>query len=152
VKRTAHPAKWQLEFIDRVGSLADMTGLPPSFIRVFAWMIVCDPPHQSAEQLRTTLGLSGGAISMATASLMRMGFIERVTLHGDRRAYYRFQRTGWERMLRLRVEGATQMRMIAEDAIAAVVDPPDRLTEMRALYAWFEDVMAELMVGEPWLS
>lgn len=146
------PEPWQVDFIDGVGALADLSGLPPSFVRVFAWMVVCDPPHQSVDQLRQTLGLSRGAISMATATLVRMGFCEKISVPGQRRLYYRFNRAGWSRMLQLRVEGAAQMRAIAEEALASAPTPPERLAEMRDVYAWFEGVMSDLLTGTPWAT
>ena len=107
------PAGWQLEFVERVGALADLSGLPPSHVQVFAWLVVCDPPHQSAGQLRETLKLSAGAISMATATLVRMGVVERIAQAGERRAYYRFHPGGWERLMRSRLLATSQMRAIA---------------------------------------
>ena len=148
------PARWQSEFVERVSSLADMSGLPPSFVRVFAWMVICDPPHQSVDDLKVTLGLSSGAISMATSTLVRLGLAERIVLPGQRRLYYRLHSNGWERMLRLRLDGATQMRVIAEEAIGSAPEgkAPDRLEQMRAVYGWFETVMADQLDGAPWLS
>ena len=144
-KVSSAPADWQIEFIERVGSLADASGLPPSHMQVFAWLVVCDPPHQSVEQMREALGLSVGALSMATTALISTGLVERIARPGERRLYYRFRPGGWERMLRARLEGAARMRVIADDALARAPEPPVRLSEMRDMYAWFEDNMAELM-------
>ena len=132
-------ADWQLEFIGRVGSIADATGLPPSYIQVFAWLVVCDPPHQSVDDIRAALGLSTGAISGATATLSRVGLVERVILPSQRRKYYRFRPGGWERMLRLRIDATAHMRVIAEEALVHAPEPPERLAEMRDIYAWFEE-------------
>ncbi len=50
------PADWQVEFMERVTALSEVSGLPPSHVRVFAWMIVCDPPEQSVDDLRERSG------------------------------------------------------------------------------------------------
>ena len=142
------PAGWQLEFVERVGALADLSGLPPSHVQVFAWLVVCDPPHQSAGQLRETLKLSAGAISMATATLVRMGVVERIAQAGERRAYYRFHPGGWERLMRSRLLATSQMRAIAEQALAGAPRPPERLAEMHEFYSWLETRMTELL-SEP---
>ncbi|MHB8465016.1 MAG: GbsR/MarR family transcriptional regulator [Acidimicrobiales bacterium] len=143
------PARWQLEFIERVGALADVSGLPPSHVQVFAWLVVSDPPHQSSSDIRAALGLSAGAVSMATTALVRMGLVERMTQVGRRRVSYRFRPGGWERMLRVRLEAASQMRAIAEDALAHAPHPPAVLAEMRDMYGWFEDRLADLLAGAP---
>jgi DNA-binding transcriptional regulator GbsR (MarR family) len=141
------PADWQIEFIERVGSLTDVSGLPPSHVQVFAWLVVCDPAHQSVDDIRRALGLSVGAISMATTTLTSMGLVERIARPGERRLYYRFMPGGWERMLRARLEGASRMRAIADDALSRAPHPPARLAEMRDMYAWFEAHMTEMMTA-----
>ena len=83
---SAAEADWRREFVDTAGRvLADTMGLPPSYIHVLAWLIVCEPAHQSSDDLRAALGLSPGAISMATATQVRMGAIEKVAIAGERR-------------------------------------------------------------------
>jgi DNA-binding transcriptional regulator GbsR (MarR family) len=140
-------AAWQFEFLDRVGAWADVSGLPPSFVRVFAWLVVCDPPEQSVDDLRDALGLSPGAISMATTSLARTGLVERIATRGDRRLRYRMHAEGWERLVRLRLEATTQIRRAAEDALAHVPQGQERLAAMRALYSSFESMMADYLAG-----
>jgi DNA-binding transcriptional regulator GbsR (MarR family) len=146
------PAEWQREFMEQVGAVADVSGMPPSFVQVFAWLVVCDPPFQSVDQLSEVLGLSAGAISMATATLIRMGVVERFTQPGQRRLYYRFRAGGWERMLRSRLEATAHMRHVAERALADAPEPTNRLVEMQEVYAWFEDNMADLLDTAPWSS
>ena len=48
-----------VEFVERASALlTDAAGLPPSHIRVLAWLIVCGPALQAAEDLCGVLGLS----------------------------------------------------------------------------------------------
>lgn len=144
------PAPWQLEFIESVSGVAEAFGLPPSFVQVFAWLIVCDPPAQSAEQIRAALGLSSGSVSMATTALVRGGLAERVSLPGQRRQLWRFRPGGWERMLRSRIDAASEIRLHTEKALARASDPPDRLGEMRDIYAWTERELTRLLDEAPW--
>jgi DNA-binding transcriptional regulator GbsR (MarR family) len=139
------PAEWQLEFLEQTGAMADIVGLPPSVIRVFAWLVVCEPSEQSVEDMRGALRLSAGAISAATTILGRMGVCERITMPGERRLYYRMRPGGWERLMRLRLDATAQMRAIADKAIVAAPSPQARLTEMRDLYAWFEQGLTGLV-------
>ena len=144
------PAAWQARFIERVASLADVNGLPYSYAQVFAWLVVCEPAHQSVDQMQQALGLSSGAISMATTSLIRMGVVERTSQPGQRRHYYRFRPGGWEKLLRSRVEATAQIRAVAEEALADAPDRPVRLAEMRNIYAWFETAMKHFLEEQPW--
>jgi DNA-binding MarR family transcriptional regulator len=139
------PAGWQREFIDRIGASADVSGLPPSHIRVLAWLLVCEPPEQSVEDLRSTLGLSAGAVSMATTTLARMGFVERVTSAGDRRARYRFPPEAFERVIELRLTATTRARAAAEAALENAPRPSRRLEGLRDMYAFFEEGIGEYL-------
>jgi len=147
---TPRPAAWQRTFLESIGAFADTTGLPPSYLQVFAWLVVCDPPEQSVDQIRTVLGLSSGAVSMATTTLIRAGLVERVAQPADRRHFYRFRPGGWERMLQLRIDTTREIRLLAEEVLAQAPSPPDRLAEMREIYAWFEENMTELLSTSPW--
>ncbi len=142
------PADWRLEFVERsTALLADTVGLPPSHIRVLAWLIVCEPPQQSVEEIRAALGLSRGAISMATSTLARMGAIERVALPRTRRLAYRIGPGIWERLMRLRLEAMSRMRSVTEEALLHAPPREPRLEEMRDIYAWFEKSTADFLAG-----
>ncbi len=138
------PAEWQLDFMERVAAFADVTGLPPSHVRMLAWLVVCEPQEQSSADLRGALGLSAGAVSMATSTLERMGLIERFTRPGDRGLFYRFSSRSMERMLRLRLEATSRMVAALEDAIAHA-PAQARLTEMHDMYDFFERSIAEFV-------
>lgn len=139
------PEGWQREFLQRMSVLGDTTGLPPSFMQVFAWLIVCEPPAQSVEQLRAALGLSAGAISAATTTLIHLGLVERVSHAGQRRLYYRMRPWAWERLLRLRLDASRQITATADDALAQVPGPHERLREMRDVMAHFEATLTSLL-------
>jgi len=139
------PARWQHEFVGRMSALGDTTGLPPSFTPVLAWLVVCDPPQQSVEQLRAALGLSAGAISAATATLMRLGLVERVSQAGQRRLTYRLRPRAWERLLRMRLEATREICATADAALAHVPGRHDRLREMRDVLGYFETTLVALL-------
>ena len=136
---------WQHEFVERMGALGDTTGLPPSFTQVFAWLIVCEPPHQTVEQLRAQLGLSAGSISSATTTLIRLGLVERLGQAGQRRLAYRLRPRAWERLLQMRLDATRQIVATADGALAQVPGPHARLREMRAVLAHFETSLSSLL-------
>jgi len=147
---TPHPeapltiADWQYEFLERSGALSDLTGLPPSFVKVLAWLVVCEPAHQTTEQLRGTLGLSAAAISSATTTLIGIGLVERLTPPGERRYHYRIHPQGWEQLLRIRLEAMTQMRKVTQAALQTAPRAQSRLSGLHDIYASFEQQLAEL--------
>jgi DNA-binding transcriptional regulator GbsR (MarR family) len=145
---TAKP-DWKEEFVEQVGLLAD-SGLPRSVARVLGWLVVCQPHHQSAEQLRARLRLSAGSVSGAVAMLVRAEIVARVSFAGDRRTYYRLRPDGWQRLLRTRLQLLTEARQVAEQALVAAGDEGDeRLRGMRDFYGLLEAEFVRLLDHEP---
>jgi DNA-binding transcriptional regulator GbsR (MarR family) len=136
---------WKEAFVEQVGLLAD-SGLPRSVARVLGWLVVCEPHHQSAEQLRARLRLSAGSVSSAVTMLVRAEIVARVTFAGDRRTYYRLRPDGWLRLLRTRLQLLTHGRQVADQALAAAGDQSDeRLRGMRDSYSLLETEFARLL-------
>lgn len=144
---TASVAGWQERFIEGVVTSADI-GLPPSLVRVLSWLIVCEPPHQSAEELATTLGLSTGAVSAATSMLVRAGLVTRRRFAADRKFHYELHHDGWERLLQSRLRVLAEVRELAETALAGSPAATPRLQSMRDFYAACEAALAPLSAAK----
>jgi DNA-binding MarR family transcriptional regulator len=131
-------ASWQNRFAEQVATASDL-GMPRSVVRVLAWLVVCDPPHQSAEDLQSALRLSAGSVSGAVTTLVRSGVVARRSFPGERRTYYEIRPDGWQRLLQSRIGLLGEMQGAAERAIKAAeatVRPPDaRLLTMYRFYA-----------------
>ncbi len=131
--------EWRTEFVEELGLLAFEMGTPRAMARVLAWMVVCEPAEQSARAIQVALKLSAGAVSSAVRMLFTLGMLERVAYPGDRRIYYRMERDAWERAIEARMRTMTRLREVADRAVAAAGPTgPERLREMRDVYAWFE--------------
>lgn len=84
------PALRDLSFyIEEWGLLFEQSGLPRMAGRVLGWLLVSDPPEQTAAQILEALSASKGSISTTTRLLERFGLLERVSLPGDRRTHFR---------------------------------------------------------------
>jgi DNA-binding transcriptional regulator GbsR (MarR family) len=138
-------ASWQIAFVEQSRALTALTGLPPSVAKVFLWLVVCEPPQQSGEQIREALGLSAAAVSTATNALTARGLVDRVTPPGQRRIGYRLHPHSPSRLMRHSLETIAQVRSIVDTALAAATEPQPRLTELRAMYAAFEHQVTRLL-------
>lgn len=87
------------QFVEEVGIVFDKTGLPRMAGRIFGWLLICDPPHQSPAEMAAALMTSRGSISTMTRFLMQMGVIERIGIPGDRNDYYRINHEHWKEFL-----------------------------------------------------
>lgn len=139
-------ADWRQSFVEEMGSLDLVNGTPPAVLRVLAWLVVCEPREQAAADIQTHLTLSAGSVSVAVRSLCDRGVIERATRPGDRRTYYRLCEDGWEMALAERFRALSEVRSVAERAMAAAGgDADERLVEMRDTSAQVEAGVDELL-------
>ena len=90
---------WRHRFVEEMGGLVLVHGTPRGLMRVLAWMVVCEPPEQTAADIQKELTLSAGSVSTSLRMLGDIGMVERVARPGDRHIYYRLWDEGWEFVL-----------------------------------------------------
>jgi DNA-binding transcriptional regulator GbsR (MarR family) len=122
-------------------------GMPPMFGRVFAWLLVCDPPEQTAAQLAEALGASKGSISGATGMLVRFKMVDRLHVRGERADRFRVRPEAWDDQLR--DQGIEQARAVLKLGREALEGAPPvrraRLEELDAFYSWWESRIPALL-------
>ncbi|HEY9618253.1 MAG TPA: MarR family transcriptional regulator [Microcoleaceae cyanobacterium] len=132
----------QKHFVEEVGLLFEMVGLPRMAGRVFGWLLISNPPHQSPGELATVLQASKGSISTMTRLLVQIGLIERISLPGQRRDYFRIKLNAWSELTKQRMAQITAFRQLAERGLELLhEDDPNlrrRLEEMRDMHAFCE--------------
>lgn len=136
-------------YAEEVGLLFERWGLPRTAGRIWGWLHVCDPPHQSAQQLAQALSASKGSISTNTRLLENLGLLERAGVPGSRQSHYRIAPGGLEKMLRRRLTGAAQARELAERGLEILAaEGPERarrLREKRDFYSFMERELEALL-------
>ena len=97
----------------------------------------------------TGLSMSKSSISAATRQLIQIGLVERISLPGERRDYYRIKEDVWTKTMKGRGHQITMMRQLAERGLEILQDSSpesrQRLMDMRDLYAFFEREMPMLL-------
>ena len=130
-------------FVEEVGIVFEQTGLPRMAGRIFGWLLISNPPHQSTDQLAEALIASKGSISSMTRLLIQIGLIERLSLPGVRHSYFRLRHDALRHMIKHGVEDEIKMfRQLAEHGLELLADETSLtrkwLEEMRDKYAFFE--------------
>ncbi len=129
-------------FIEESGILFEMVGLPRMAGRIFGWLLISNPPHQSPSELAEVLQASKGSISTITRLLMQLGLIERISLPGQRRDYFRVKPNSWTQLMHQRMAHVTAFRQLAERGLKLMsgTQPQlqERLEEMRDIHAFCE--------------
>jgi DNA-binding transcriptional regulator GbsR (MarR family) len=104
------------QFIERLGLIMEADGLPRIAGRLFGLLLLTSEPL-SLDQLAARLKVSKASISLDARLLRQRGVIDRVSVPGDRRDYYRvapdlFRRNMEHRLARVRAfhEALTAVR------------------------------------------
>lgn len=129
-------------FAEEVGLFYEDLGYPRVWGRVLGWLLVCEPDAQSADDFAIVLHASRGSISTATRALVRAGLVERQTIRGDRRTYYRIAPGSWTSVFEEQTQIAKRMRELAERGLELLNSEPAerryRVAELHDLTAFYE--------------
>ncbi len=136
-------------FVERMGEYFAQIGSTRIAGRLVGWLLVCDPPHQSAEDLAEATAASKGSVSTMLKLCVAGGIIERIGIPGERRAYYQIRPSAWSDLFVSRMAKIGELRLIAEEGLKALdgtsVERMARLKGMRDLYAFYEGEIPSML-------
>lgn len=142
------PSEAELNYVDDVAVFFEREGMPLIAGRVIGWLLICDPPEQSAAELAAGLQVSRSSISSATRMLIPSGLVEGVRRRGERQEYFQIAPDGWSRMLARRYAQAAAFRQVSERGLAVLTDSTaerrERLSRVHELYAFLEEELPAL--------
>lgn len=136
------------EFVERWSRILAAEGLPPVAGRLWAWLLVCEPPEQTVDDIREAVGASRGAISGAVRWLEPSGLIHRTRRRGDRRDYWS---STPDAMIRVIENKQRQMRPsieTLESALTALSDrSPASLQRLRDVHELYQVLFGVVLVA-----
>jgi hypothetical protein len=128
-----------LQWVERVATFfSDRYGLPPITGRILGWLMICDPPEQSAADIAAAIGASRASLTTNMRLLTGGGLVHRLTRAGGRTAYYRIDDDAWEKVIRRRVESMMAFSEIAEEGISLVGPTTPRARRIHAARSFFQ--------------
>lgn len=126
-------------FVEEMGRFLGSLGMTPMAGRMWGWLLICDPPEQTAAAIAEALQASRGSVSGTARILSTAGMIRRTTQPGDRREYFSAPPEALESMLASASATYRHLREIAERGLAATGgSSPAAQTRLED----FRDVMA----------
>jgi DNA-binding transcriptional regulator GbsR (MarR family) len=152
VKRVAVQDETLHELVEEYGLWFERTGLPRMAGRILGWLLLCDPPEQSQQDLAAALQASMGSVSTMTRMLEQMGLVERVSVPGERRVRFRVRPYAWSRSWSDQIERAKSLQDLVERSLDALAsrDGASRLRlEVTREFAVFYQEQLPLMI-EAW--
>ena len=137
-------------FIEETGIVFVQIGLTRMSGRMFGWLLISDPPYQSASELAEVLMASKGSISTTVRLLIQMEIVERYVIPGERHDHFRLKEDALLMVIRHGLEDEVKMfRSLAERGLKLMEkEPPARkqwLEEMHNRYAYLEEAVKSLV-------
>jgi DNA-binding transcriptional regulator GbsR (MarR family) len=139
------------QFIEDMGIRYEEEGFPPMAGRLAGWLLLCDPPHQTAGELADVLGASLGSISGMTRLLIQCGMVERVGVPGQRTACYRIKTGAASEIMSSWLEKTRALRELLDRGLEMAAGTPaarTRLQDQRDFHVFIERELPPLL--EKW--
>ncbi len=139
----------QQQFVEECGLYFEQLGLTRIAGRIIGWLLICEPQYQQQSELVKGLGASKSSISVALKDLTTLYLVERFSLSGDRRTFYRTSKDMWSRSFRARMNQVRELKELGERGLEALQgDSPkrrQRLEFMRDMNAFMEVEFQKLL-------
>lgn len=125
-------------WVERVAAaFAQHFGLPPITGRVLGWLLICDPPEQSAGEIAEAIGASRASLTTSMRLLTVGNLVRRRHRPGERTTYYRIDDDAWEKVILQRITAMASLREITRDAMTLIGSDTERAGRVRAAHAFF---------------
>ncbi len=127
-------------YAEEAAVVLEALGMPPSYGKLLAWLLVCDPPQQSSAELAEALDLSAGSVSTGMRLLVNSGLVRRVAVPGKRGKAYELADNAM--VLAAQDDRLRMFRELMDRGIAVVggenAQRAHRLRQTRDFYAFME--------------
>lgn len=118
-------------FVEEFGLWYMRAGVPRMAGRILGWLLVCDPPEQTMQEIAERLSASKASVSTMTRMLERVGLIKRTSTPGERRVRYRVEPYAFAKMWEEQLDNARSLQGLVDHAIDAMKGTdPERQTRL----------------------
>lgn len=134
-----------LHYIEEFGLLFEQFGLPRTAGRMLGWLLVCEPPHQTMDELAAALQVSKSSVSTTSRMLIQSELVEKVSFPGERKDYYRISEDAWVKAWSARNAQTILLRQLAERGLDLLAtDSADRRARLQVMLDLYKFLEAEL--------
>ncbi|MFG6194006.1 GbsR/MarR family transcriptional regulator [Nonomuraea sp. JJY05] len=107
-----------LEWVERVAAFVSAEwGLAPITGRVLGWLMVCDPPAQTAGDIAGAIGASRASLTTNLHLLTSIKLIRRFRRPGERNVYYEIEDDAWSKVIRQKLAAFTAFDELAAEGL-----------------------------------
>ena len=137
------------QFIEEMGMYFESHGVPRMGGRMLAWLLICDPPEQTMQEIGARLRASKGSVSTMARLLMHFDLLQRISKPGQRADLYRAAPDFGERLLVASVVKIGEFRKLCDGGLAALEGESParrrRLEEVRDVNLFLEERYSALL-------
>lgn len=108
--------------VEKMGVFFEKIGLSPMSGRVFAFLLLGEPPHKDFYEIKDFLKASKSSISNALKDLTNNGVVDYITFSGDRKRYFRVNTKKWYALIKGQEEKRIELNNLLEEVLAFRAD------------------------------
>lgn len=143
------PTDAQLAFVEDFALVLERMGLVRMVGRTVGWLLICDPPEQTFNQVAEALQASKGSISSSLKTLTTMRWVDKVSKPGDRRDYYSIRPGILPELTRQQSGMYESLNEMTARGLALFQDPNGgeaaRVRDMHDFFVWMGKEMPALL-------
>jgi DNA-binding MarR family transcriptional regulator len=134
------------EFVRRIGLYYEKDGMAADRGEVIGWLVISDPPRQSASEIVTKLGISRETVDRVADQLVPAGFLSREDISDDD-YYLTLQDSAWPAVVQHTFASFPRFHQVMRDGLAALSgEDPRRLARLSNMERLFDYLARELPV------
>ena len=138
------------EKVEAMGVFFEKSGYTPMMGRVFAYLLLAEPPYQPFDAITEFLVASKSAISNALNFLMKQNMVDYVTFSGDRKRYFRVNMVQWMNQTKTWSKQVTEVNGLLKEVLEERADTKhpkfnDGLQEMIDMNEYFAKGLEEML-------
>lgn len=103
--------------VEKMGIFFEKLGHTPMRGRVFAYLLLAEPPYKDFYDIQEFLAASKSSISNALNDLMKEGIVDYITFSGDRKRYFRVNPEGWLKTATERIKQASHITNLIQEVL-----------------------------------
>lgn len=138
----------KLAYIEETALIWEQAGMTRMAGRIIGYLTICDEDAVSFDRIRKVLNASKGSISMNLKQLENTGFVEKISLPGDRKTYYRISHFSVSDIMRGRAELIRKfVKIFAKGRCLKERedDAAEWLLDTACFYKWMDSQLEEML-------
>ncbi|HBN08532.1 MAG TPA: hypothetical protein DD435_07740 [Cyanobacteria bacterium UBA8530] len=132
------------KLLSEFGGVMEKAGLPDVSGKIFAWLLICDPPCQTSDEIAQALGIDGDLAGQMGEMLTEFGMTEKVSLP-DKKCFV-VKPIG--QMMQQRMGLLHEFRQTIQHSLILLKDQPEkqqRLKDLDSFYGLLEEELPKIL-------